>query len=71
MDYDEFSKDDFIGGTRVNLYELFIAQSSTLTLRRLLDDRKVCVVFLDTVKPLNKGTEGVQFYALERSELVS
>ncbi len=41
MDYDEFSKDDFIGGTRVNLYELLIAQSSRLTLRRLLDDRKV------------------------------
>ena len=41
MDYDEFSKDDFIGGTRVNLYELLVAQSNCLTIRRLLDDKKV------------------------------
>ena len=38
MDYDEFSKDDFIGATAVNLYELEFAQTSSLTLRRLLDD---------------------------------
>ena len=38
MDYDEFSKDDFIGATAVNLYELLIAHSGSLTVRRLLDD---------------------------------
>ena len=41
MDYDEFSKDDFIGATRVNLYELLIAPTLSLTLRRLLDDHQV------------------------------
>ena len=41
MDYDEFSKDDFIGATSVNLYELLIAPTLSLTLRRLLDDRQV------------------------------
>lgn len=41
MDYDEFSKDDFIGATRVNLYELLLAPTLNLSLRRLLDDRRV------------------------------
>ena len=44
MDYDEFSKDDFIGATRVNLYELLIAPTLSLTLRRLLDDHQVSYI---------------------------
>ena len=41
MDYDEFSADDFIGGTRVKLYEVLYAQSHKINIRRLLDDNIV------------------------------
>lgn len=41
MDYDEFSADDFIGGTRVKLYEVLYTQSHKINIRRLLDDNIV------------------------------
>ena len=41
MDYDEFSTDDFIGSTRVKLYEVLYSQSYKINIRRLLDDKVV------------------------------
>lgn len=41
MDYDEFSPDDFIGGTRVKLYEVLYSASNKINIRRLLDDNIV------------------------------
>ena len=41
MDYDEFSADDFIGATRVKLYECLYAPNHNISIRRLLDDNIV------------------------------
>ena len=46
MDYDEFSADDFIGGTRVKLYEVLYAQSHKISIRRLLDDNIVRLIYI-------------------------
>ena len=43
MDYDELSKDDLIGGTMINLYEVIHAGSHEICIKRLLDDRSVSV----------------------------
>ena len=41
MDYDEFSKDDLIGGTQIKLYEVLSPHTSEVCVKRLLDDRSV------------------------------
>ena len=41
MDYDELSKDDLIGSTQINLYEILHASANELCIKRLLDDRSV------------------------------
>lgn len=41
MDYDEFSKDDLIGSTRMKLYEVLSSPQRKISLRRLLDDQSV------------------------------
>ena len=47
MDYDEFSKDDLIGGTQIKLYELLGNSSMELCVKRLLDDRSVSQLYYD------------------------
>ena len=44
MDYDEFSHDDFIGGTRVKLYDVLYSQTYKINIRRLLDDNIVSLI---------------------------
>jgi hypothetical protein len=41
MDQDELSKDDLIGGTLVNLYEILNVSTNEICVKRLLDDRSV------------------------------
>ena len=41
MDYDEFSKDDLIGGTQISLYEILNTSTRAMSIHRLLDDRSV------------------------------
>ena len=38
MDYDDFSKDDFIGATQIKLYEVLSSSSSEICINRLLDN---------------------------------
>ncbi len=41
MDYDELTRDDLIGGTQINLYEVLGSSTSEICIKRLLDDRSV------------------------------
>ena len=41
MDYDDFSKDDLIGATQVDLYQVLDASPPEVCIKRLLDDRSV------------------------------
>ena len=49
MDYDELSRDDLIGGTQINLYEVLDASTHEICIKRLLDDRSVSVMHTLTV----------------------
>ena len=41
MDHDELSKDDLIGGTQINLYQVLTVETKEICIKRLLDDRSV------------------------------
>ncbi len=49
MDYDDFSKDDLIGATQVNLYEVLHTSTHEICIRRLLDDKSVSLSWTSVV----------------------